>query len=147
MQIKRTELMALANTLATLNEKKLSAKCAYAISKNIKSIASEVTVIEELRTKIEKEYEDERTSICEKFCDRDENGEPKTENGNYVGLVGNETFSEALIALTNKTKPGMDEFNELMVSNVEIDFYMVDVELLPELKPSEMTSLLPIIKD
>lgn len=146
-KITRTALMNLANKLATLADKNLgNVKATYAISRTIKAISNEVSTIESLKEKVTKEFEDARTEICIKHCDKNEDGSPKIEDDNYVGLP-NDAFTEELKALIAEHQPKIDEFNDFLKEEVEVDLFKLDVELLPSNTTAlDMMTLEPILK-
>lgn len=147
MKIERSELMALASMLAKLNDvENLSVKAAYAIAKNIKNIAMEVTTVEEMRTKIESGYEEDRKVICERYCEKNEDGTPKIENDNYVGLP-NTMFDEELKVIVDKYQPKLNDFNEFLKEVIEVEIYKIKVDNVPSLKPNELAALLPMIEE
>lgn len=74
--------------------------------------------------KLAKEHEDFtklRISICEKYCDRDENGKPIMENQRYTGLENNEAYKK--------------EMEELMEIEFEINFTPMKLSELEGSKP------------
>jgi hypothetical protein len=146
-KITRTALLNLANKLATLADKDLgNVKVSYAISRTIKAISSEVSTIESLKEKVTTDFETARTTICEQFCDKNEDGTPKIENDNYCGIP-NPEFTDALQVLIAEHQPRIEEFNEFLKEDVEVDLFKLDVELLPSNTTAlDLITLEPILK-
>ncbi|MBP1889876.1 hypothetical protein J2Z53_001459 [Clostridium moniliforme] len=67
------EILEKVGMLGEVSRKSLPVKVSYAIGKNIGKIESEL-----------KHYNNEREKIVEKYCEKDEEGNLKIENGNYV---------------------------------------------------------------
>lgn len=146
-KITRTALLNLANKLATLADKDLgNVKASYAISRTIKAISQEVSTIESLKEKVTKEFEDARTEVCVKHCEKDEDGNAKVENDNYVGIP-NEAFNTDLQALIEEHQPKIEEFNAFLKEEVEVDLFKLDVETLPSNTTAmDLITLSPILK-
>lgn len=147
-KITRTALLNLANKLATLADKDIgNIKASYAISRTIKAISQEVSTIESLKEKITKDFEDERTEICIKHCEKNEDGSPKIAEDNYVGIP-NPEFSEELQALIAAHQPKIEEFNAFLKEEVEVDLFKLDVDTLPSNTTAmDLMVLEPIIKE
>lgn len=67
------EILDKVNMLGDISNRKLPVKVSYALAKNISKIENEL-----------KHYNNERTKIVDKYCERDEKDNLKIENGNYV---------------------------------------------------------------
>ena len=67
------EILEKVGMLGEISRKTLPVKVSYAIGKNIGKIESEL-----------KHYNNEREKIVDKYCEKDEKGKLKIENGNYV---------------------------------------------------------------
>ncbi|AIY83091.1 hypothetical protein U729_2617 [Clostridium baratii str. Sullivan] len=110
------EIIEKVGMLGELSNRKLPVKVSYAIGKNISKIESEL-----------KHYNKARKNILEKYCEKDEEGNLKIEDGNYV-IKENEKEN------WNKDIKDLDEIV------VEIDTHTFNIDLLNgyEMSPSEM---------
>ena len=144
----RSELMKLATALSVLNEKEMNIKTSYAIAKNIKAIAGEVTLLEEMRKNFSEGYEGERRALCEEYAERDVDGNVKIENNNYVLLADTkEDFYKKMDELSDKYRPKSQEFADLMDGEVDVNLTKIKIDDLPSMKPSELTALFSIIEE
>lgn len=73
LKITNRELESKVNILRKLSNMKLPVKVSYAIAKNIKEIDRELNILLDEKMKLIKEY-----------ALKDENGNPKVENGKYL---------------------------------------------------------------
>ena len=73
LKLTNKEILEKVGMLGEISRKTLPVKVSYAIGKNIGKIESEL-----------KHYNNEREKIVEKYCEKDEKGKLKIENGNYV---------------------------------------------------------------
>ena len=100
------EIIEKVGMLGEISNRKLPVKVSYAIGKNISKIESEL-----------KHYNKEREKIVDKYCEKDEEGNFKIENGNYV-------IKENEIENWNKD---MKDLQEIVV---EIDVHTFSIDML-----------------
>ena len=100
------EIIEKVGMLGEISNRKLPVKVSYAIGKNISKIESEL-----------KHYNKEREKIVDKYCEKDEEGNFKIENGNYV-------IKENEIENWNKD---MKDLQEIVV---EIEAHKFNIDLL-----------------
>lgn len=100
------EIIEKVGMLGEISNRKLPVKVSYAIGKNISKIESEL-----------KHYNKEREKIVDKYCGKDEEGNFKIENGNYV-------IKENEIENWNKD---MKDLQEIVV---EIETHKFNIDLL-----------------
>lgn len=110
------EILEKVGMLGGISGKSLPVKVSYAIGKNIGKIEGEL-----------KHYNKEREKIVDKYCEKDEEGNLKIEDGNYVIKEG------------EKENWNMD-MKELQDIEVEIDAYTFKLEELNgyDMTPSEL---------
>lgn len=72
-KLNNERLIKSAQLLSQVSQKQLPIKASYAISKNIAHIESELKI-----------YNNEKSKIVDKYCEKNKDGQPKIENGNYV---------------------------------------------------------------
>lgn len=132
-------------------------KFAYAVSKNIAKLKSEVVAFQEAYVPLPEflAYEKERFALAEEYAKKIDGKAQKTiENGVERFVIENEkVFEKKLEALKKKHKKVVDarekqikDFEELMKEEIEIDLYQVLVSDIPEgISAKQMTSILPIV--
>lgn len=130
---------------------------AYYATKNLKSIDAELNLINETPGLAEpeafKEYDQKRIAILTEVCEKDEQGNPITNERGEVSLSeeGRAAFGEKFEALKEEYKDllaEIDEINarreEFMLGESEIDMYPVKLDTLPKLasegKPGDWVS-------
>lgn len=135
----RREIMSKVNELNSVGELK-GIKFAYAVNKNKKKFLKELKEIAKLMEMSEefKIYEKKRVEICEKFCEKDEEGKAIVKNNAYAGLKENAEFDSAMDALSeenkeliNARKKQISEYNNFLNEEFEIDIYKIKLEDVP----------------
>lgn len=121
MKITNRELQSKGQVLSMLSNKQLPVKVSYALAKNINGINKELKI-----------YEEEKMKIIKECALKDESGNPKIENNQYVLIEDKkEVFSEKV--------------NELLDIEVDLDVRKINVnELLNsnvDFTPSELVEL------
>lgn len=116
------------NVLAELNNAKLPIKLAYAITKNINKINSEL-----------KAYNEEKAKLIDKYSEKDEEGKLKSDE------IGNVTLKEEHIEDWNR------DIKELLSIENEIDIHMIQLDDLLNsnynISPAELTAIDFMIND
>lgn len=116
------------NVLAELNNAKLPVKVAYAITKNINKINSEL-----------KAYNEEKAKLIDKYSEKDEEGKLKTDE------IGNVTLKEEHIEDWNR------DIKELLSIENEIDIHMIQLDDLLNsnynISPAELSVIDFMIND
>lgn len=110
------------NVLAELNNAKLPVKVAYAITKNINKINTEL-----------KAYNEEKAKLIDKYSEKDEEGKLKTDE------IGNVTLKEEHIEDWNR------DIKELLSIENEIDIHMINLDDLLNsnynISPAELAAI------
>ena len=110
------------NVLAELNNAKLPVKVAYAITKNINKINTEL-----------KAYNEEKAKLIDKYSEKDEEGKLKTDE------IGNVTLKEEHIEDWNR------DIKELLSIENEIDIHMIQLDDLLNsdynISPAELAAI------
>ena len=116
------------NVLGELNNAKLPVKVAYAITKNINKINSEL-----------KAYNEEKTKLIDKYGKKDEEGKLKADE------YGNVTLKEEYIQDWNR------DIAELLSIENEIDIHMINLDDLLNsnynISPAELAAIDFMIND
>lgn len=116
------------NVLAELNNAKLPVKVAYAITKNINKINTEL-----------KAYNEEKAKLIDKYSEKDEEGKLKTDE------IGNVTLKEEHIEDWNR------DIKELLSIENEVDIHMIQLDDLLNsnynISPAELSVIDFMIND
>lgn len=119
--MKLYEIVSIANGISILNGKHLPAKINYALMKNKKAILEELKNIQEQRIEIMKSH-----------SKKDENGEPVTENDNFI-FENDEEREKAV-----------KEYAEFLNVDADINIIKVtfdDIEKCDDLEPLTMAEI------
>ena len=116
------------NVLGELNNAKLPVKVAYAITKNINKINTEL-----------KAYNEEKAKLIDKYSEKDEEGKLKTDE------IGNVNLKEEHIEDWNR------DIKELLSIENEIDIHMIQLDDLLNsnynISPAELAAIDFMIND
>ena len=118
-------------------------KFAYALGKNLKTLASEIETFSSLITPSEefKAFEEARKNQCETFCEKDENGEMVLieNNTQYKIDVTSEEWIAAYKELEAEYKDAIDarnkqieDYNTFLTSESDIELHMISIDDVPE---------------
>lgn len=125
--MKKKDLLGLNNALTMLEGRPYSVKFSYFIAKNKVLIKNEIEPLEEARKASPEfmEYDSKRAELALALADKDEKGQPKIENNNFIIVENIKKFQEDLEKLkdsyTNaisETEKRAKEFNELLEEEV-----------------------------
>ena len=111
-----------------------------------------------------KKFEEKRVSLCQIYCDKNDDGTPKIVNNTYVGLEKSSTFKDELGKLREEYKEEVAQMDEkfryyetaILNETVEFDkiledskFKKIQIELIPEdLVTGDLLEVLqPILTD
>lgn len=129
-------------------------KIAYAIARNINKIKPEMEAIDKsIEASDEyKAFENKRLELVKEHCKKDENGELIIKDGNYdvedsYAAVYEDLKKEHADVLAAREKQ-IEEYNELLDTEVSIDLFKVKFDSLPEdITASQVHGILAIIED
>jgi len=142
MEITREKLIAIWGLIGRLAQEKTSVRFHYLLLKNKRLIEPEVKSLQEAQQPPEgfQEFENKRLACCNEFCQKDENNEPKLDNGNF--LIPDESKEEFECKLEEIKKEHQEvidtmenrqkEFLSLLKEDVEIDFAPIPLSIMPE---------------
>jgi len=143
------KLLKLYTTLQQLSNVR-NTKFAYFVMKNLKKIEPEVDIIKELRVppKEFSEYEKDRIALCRKHAELTEDNQPKIKpNGSYE-IRNKDKFDKEIKKLKGRHKNAIEakenkdkELIDFLKEDVEIDFYKIKFENLPELNARQLIIL------
>lgn len=158
MKIKRDKLLEMWGLMEKLSQDKCSVRFHYTILKNKRLLEPEVEILKEANSTPEEyqEFEQKRMAVCNDYCEKDENGAPEVKDNNFVILDEvREEFNNKLESLKEEYKEmfekmtkSRDEFNELLLEEVDIDFVRIPMSIIPtELTGQEVEILFDLIDE
>lgn len=140
--MKRKEIQVALNSLNEVTELK-GVKFAFCVLKNRKKIETQIeddkAIFEEILKPSQgfNDYENKRVDLCVLFSDKDENGNPLTENNQYK-ISNIEEFNVELNKISEEYSESIDgrkkqveEYNSLVEEDVTINFQKANFEDLP----------------
>ena len=153
-KVKRAHLQAIKNIFnkLTTNEdgtpKLIHVRLAYAISRSESRMEDEMKAIKAILGPYT-EYESKRIEICEELSDKGPDGKSVfSEDGKYVGVESHPDWALKINALNEIYKDRIEECNKMLNEEVDIDFYQVDIDILPEeMSKQDIDVLIPFIKE
>lgn len=126
IEITLSELMDSASVMQELAKKPMKTKAAFQTARMMREIEKEYSL-----------FQESRKGLIDKYAEKDENGEPKTdENGNY-------TVPKNRIEDFNK------ELKEMLDQTLSLNVEPISIEDLGEadFTPAEMMLLTPFVKE
>jgi hypothetical protein len=115
--MKKKDLATVLSVLNSLDDVRVHPRFAYALAKNKKKIREE---LEDLQMMIDarrvpgfSEYEQKRHELCRKYSEKDEMGNPKTQDGSYV-ISDMSAFNSEFVILKEKYKEAITEFDAIL---------------------------------
>lgn len=153
MKYKRKQLLSLYQSLKSVGNLK-GVKFAYAVSKNLQLLESEIKSINEAQKPSEKfqAYDKARVELAKKHA-KTEEGKPVVKNNSYV-IENEKAFNEELETLKTEHKEALDErevqlneFKELLKGEVEIELHKVKMDDVPaDITVTQMEGIFAIIE-
>lgn len=138
-------------------------KFAYAISRNINKLKSEMESIDKTLQLPEKykEFDTARVGLAEKYADKDENGKPKKEksaNGSeqfIISIVNQKKFDKEFEAIKKEHQEAVDlrdkqieEYTKLLEEESTVEFYKIKLEHVPEsITTKQLNGIYDIIEE
>ncbi|MDD3302229.1 MAG: hypothetical protein PHN31_01640 [Candidatus Gracilibacteria bacterium] len=158
--MKNKDLIRIHNAITGLSNIEGS-KFAYAMIKNKKLIRNELENIEGsiFDTENYKEYNKLRIELCEKFCEKNQDGSCifiNDINGQQSYKIENKKeFEKEILELQEKFKEDIEhktnqlvEYNKLLDEEINIELFMIKSDDLPNMLTVEQTeSIFDLIKD
>lgn len=132
-------------------------KFAYAIARNKKFIESEIEAFNEIIKPSEKfkEFDAKRVALCQELGDKNEKGEVKFANNQYVIVENKTKFDKEFGKLKTEYKKDIEErdkkikeFNEVFLeANSKFEFYRIKLEDIPkEITAAQMGAIIDLIE-
>ena len=125
IEITVKEIVDGMDLLSELSTRSLKTKAAYQLGRILREAQKEFSL-----------YNEKRIALLEKYADKDEEGKPIIENGNYK-------ISDEGIAAINT------EYNELIETTVTLNANKLQLYLLDDetFTPTEMLKLMPFVEE
>ena len=140
--MKRKEITTILDSLNGVSEIK-GVKFAFAILKNRKKLETQIeedkSIFEEILKPSDgfREFETKRVDLCVLYSEKDQDGNPITENEQYK-IIEMEKFNAELTLLSDTHQEDIEnrykqvaDYNSLMEEDITIDFVKVNFEDLP----------------
>jgi len=150
--MKNRDMITLFQQLTTLEGRKFSVKFSYFVAKNKVMIKEEYGALDEARKPdpIYTEYDSKRAALAHELADKDTNGQPKIENGNFVIIENFEKFKKSLDELKEQYAEAIKEqeqrikdFEALLDEEIEYKGPKIDLKDIPEqVEPSVLEILI-----
>jgi len=150
--MKNRDMITLFQQLTTLEGRKFSVKFSYFVAKNKVMIKEEYGALDEARKPdpIYTEYDSKRAKLAHELSDKDVNGQPKIENGNFVIIENFEKFKKSLDELKEQYAEAIKEqeqrvkdFEALLDEEIEYKGPKIDLKDIPEqVEPSVLEILI-----
>ncbi len=158
MKITKQEALNLYNGLQGVSNLS-GAKWAYAIAKNIAMLKPEIDALQKAYTAKNEfiEYERARLELAEKYSVK-KDGKPETVNVGGIEeylIADKDKFNQEFAKLQAKYKKAIDErkkqisdFNEILKEEVNIDFYTISPDYIPEeITPAQLSAIMAVVGD
>jgi len=150
--MKNFELYGLSEAINVVAKLPASKKFGYALNKNRNTIRTYLKGLDNRKQHPDfPKFDKKRLELCEKHCDRDENGNPIFENNKYTGLMDNDDFNSELDALkvefTDVITYGEEidrAFNKSMQEESTCNLHQVNKEDVPDGLSSDMLNVIGI---
>ncbi len=160
IKMKNEELGKIYTRLEKCNNLR-GVKLAYAIAKNKMSLEKELKTLQKVNEPSNdfKTYLQKRRKLLEKYCEKDENGNLKTEsipNGiRYVGVEKNKDFQKELkklmsdnMKLIKKQTDKDNEYQRFLQEESDLELHKIDFKMIPEdITVEQMEALTPMVKE
>lgn len=150
--MKKKELLSLYEALAKVEGRQFTVKFSYFIAKNKVLLKDEFAALEEAkRPSIEyTAYDTKRAELAHQFADREDNGQPKIENNNFIIIEKVDEFKEALDKLKEENEETIEahnqklkDFEALLDEEVEFKGPKIDLKDVPQtVEPSILENLI-----
>lgn len=131
-------------SIRNIENEKASPKWSYGIVKNRGLMQNDIDGIANSEKNI-MVVDQERLKYCSDHSEKDNSGKPIIENGNYRGIDNSDV---GLIEIVGRLEKEKADHNELLKSEVDIDFHMIDFCDVPEkISPADYKNLSIMINE
>lgn len=150
--MKNRDVLNLHEALTSIEGRRFSVKFGYFVAKNKVMIKNEYSALDEARKADPKftEFDTKRATLAAESADKDESGQPKIENNNFIIIENFEEFRKALDALKEEyadaikdQEKKVEDFEVLLEEKVEYKGPKIDLKDIPEqIEPSILENLI-----
>lgn len=157
MELKKKKIIEIWNTLENLKGSEYNRKFSYGIVRNKKILRDEIESLQEAQVPSDEyiSYEKQRITLCEKYADKDENGNAIQFKKQYIFSVIQPEFKEAMEKLVQENEKVLNdfrkkekEFEDILEEEVDLSIYQMDLDVFPEeIDPGILESLEVFIKE
>ncbi len=152
INMKNRDVLDLHEALTTIEGRRFSVKFGYFVAKNKVVLKNEYSALDEARKASPEftEFDTKRATLAADNADKDEQGQPKIENNNFIIIEKFEEFKKALDDLKEEYADAIKEqeqkikdFEVLLEEEVEYKGPKIDLKDIPEqIEPSVLESLI-----
>ena len=138
--MKRRTLLKLWQVVQRLEGLKHDVRFSYFLAKNKVALKAELDILDEAQKPSDTfvAYEQKRVELAQQFSDKDDNGQPKTHNGQYVIYDNKADFEKEIKKLKTKFKTAIaarekqiKEYEALLDEPVETQLTKIRFSQLP----------------
>jgi len=159
MKLTRESVLEIYTALSMAGNVTSTTRYNYAIAKNTKLVESEAKLIQKAISPNQRfiEWDNKRTSLCQKYADRDNNGNILKDGGKYVISIKQYEFTVDLEDINSEYKSDIDaqnhknmEDSEFLKEEVELEgkwIFIPTEDIPPELSARILTPLLCMISE
>jgi hypothetical protein len=144
MKVSLQKLASAYVSIKNIEKEKASNRWAYGITKNKAKMQPDIDGIQAAEVALVT-ADNERVKYCNEKAEKDKDGKPIIENGMFKGVKADSPELKVHIDNINKLNEG---HKELLATETEIDFYMIDFKDIPEqISPVDLENLMVMIKE
>lgn len=153
--MKKKDILSLYKGLNSLGGLR-GVKFTYAVAKNIRVLHDEITSLEKAVEADEQfqEYDKKRVELAKEHAQKDEKGEPKVENSQFV-LEDQKAFEKEHALLRDeyadtiaKRENQLAEYKELLEEDVAVELHKINISQVPDdISTEQMYAILPVIEE
>jgi len=139
--MQKRDLLNLHNALSIIEGRQFTVKFSYFVAKNKVLLKSEFTALDEARKPSDEftAFNTKRGELAQKMADKDDKGQPKIENNNFIIIEKIDEFNKALEKLRKKNEEviekqenKMKDFDSLLNENAEFQGTKIDLDDIPD---------------
>jgi hypothetical protein len=150
--MKKKDLLSLNNALMMLEGRQFPVKFSYFIAKNKVLLKSEITALNEAQKPSAEfvAFDTARATLAHDLADRDEKGQARVENNNFIIIEKVDEFKEKLDALKKENEEvikaqeqKIKDFGDLLEEDIKFDGPKVNFnDIPPTVEPSVLEALI-----
>ncbi len=139
--MKKRDLLSLHNALKLIEGRQFAVKFSYFMAKNKVLLNNEISALDEVRKPADEfvKFDTARAELAHKYADRDEKGQPKIENNNFIIIEKVDEFKQLLDDLKDSNKKvieahdlKMKDFAEILDQDADFTGPKIDLKDIPQ---------------